>query len=120
MRKVFCRLLSLMLTNTELSWLSVATVAIIVHVYVYTCVCAAHFRQAQLSVFNNNWAKVHDFTPVQDEHNFSVLPEDVKLSDLLPAPPADSSAGVQLVLSDPARSVVPLSLGTRRKCSDEV
>lgn len=79
----------------------------------------AHFRQAQLSVFNNNWAKVHDFTPVQDEHNFSVLPEDIKLSDLLPAPPADSSAGVQLVLSDSARSVVPLSLGTRRKCSDE-
>ena len=33
------------------------------------------FRAAGFSIFNNNWSNIHDFTPVEGEINFSVLPE---------------------------------------------
>jgi hypothetical protein len=32
------------------------------------------FSKAGLSVFNNCWSDIHDFTPVTDENNFSLLP----------------------------------------------
>lgn len=42
--------------------------------------CAEQFRRAGLSVYNNNWSDIHDFTPVPDEKNFSFLPQVVLLS----------------------------------------
>lgn len=40
-----------------------------------TLITADQFRAAGLSIFNNNWSNVHDFTPVPDEGpNFSFLP----------------------------------------------
>lgn len=35
---------------------------------------AGQFQRAGLSVYNNNWSHIHDFTPVADEHNFTLLP----------------------------------------------
>jgi len=35
-------------------------------------------------LFNNNWNNIHDFTPVSEsDGNWSLLPEDVKVSDLI-------------------------------------
>lgn len=31
------------------------------------------FRKAELSVYNNNWSKVYDFTPVAGEENFTFM-----------------------------------------------
>ena len=33
------------------------------------------FQAANLSIFNNNWSNIHDFTPVTGEINFSLLAE---------------------------------------------
>lgn len=33
------------------------------------------FKQAELSVYNNNWSNVHDYTPVPGESNITILPE---------------------------------------------
>lgn len=51
---------------------------------------AGQFESAGLSVFNNKWADVYDFTPVDGETNWSILtshlthaftlPQDEKLS----------------------------------------
>lgn len=30
-----------------------------------------HFKGAGLSIFNNNWSNIHDFTPVEGETNWS-------------------------------------------------
>ena len=36
----------------------------------------AQFKASGLSIFNNNWSNIHDFTPVPEEAaNFSFLPE---------------------------------------------
>lgn len=50
--------------------------------YVYL-LCSEQFSSAGLSLFNNNWSHVHDFTPVQNERNFSLLPavSNCKLTD---------------------------------------
>lgn len=33
------------------------------------------FKKAGLSVFNNCWCTIHDFTPVDGERNWGILPE---------------------------------------------
>lgn len=37
--------------------------------------CSDQFQKSGLSVFNNNWSDIHDFTPVPDEKNYSFLPQ---------------------------------------------
>ncbi|XP_039287149.1 protein XRP2 [Nilaparvata lugens] len=34
-----------------------------------------HFKNAQLSIFNNTWSRIHDFTPIEGELNWKILPE---------------------------------------------
>lgn len=34
-----------------------------------------HFKSAGVTVFNNNWGNIHDFTQDPDEQHFSNLPE---------------------------------------------
>jgi protein XRP2 len=76
------------------------------------------FRQSGLSIFNNNWSNVHDFTPVQDEKNFSLLAPGGNLADYVPMP--DSAAASVPVSLDPALSVIPLTHGLLHKPFDEV
>ncbi|XP_078739894.1 protein XRP2 [Lampetra fluviatilis] len=45
---------------------------------------ASQFRDAELSIFNNNWSSVHDFTPVPGERNFSLAADPGLLPGLLP------------------------------------
>ncbi|CAB4006920.1 XRP2, partial [Paramuricea clavata] len=76
------------------------------------------FDAAGLSVYNNNWSNIHDFTPAADVETWSLLPEDAKVSDYVPHPPCRYFPEME-VSADADSSVVPLTLGTRRKQSDE-
>ncbi|XP_064183094.1 protein XRP2 [Anguilla rostrata] len=80
---------------------------------------AFHFKDAGLSIFNNNWSNVHDFTPVSGETNWSLLPEDTAVLDYVPAPDQESEFKGIRVSADGSRSIVPLTRGGRRKDSDE-
>ncbi|XP_037530958.1 protein XRP2 [Nematolebias whitei] len=80
---------------------------------------AFHFKDAGLSIFNNNWSNVHDFTPVSGENNWSLLPEDSPLLDFVAMPDPESEFKSVRVSVEPLRSIVPLTNGGRRKDSDE-
>ncbi|KAJ3598838.1 hypothetical protein NHX12_032802 [Muraenolepis orangiensis] len=77
---------------------------------------AFHFKDAGLSVFNNNWSNVHDFTPVSGENNWGLLTE---ASDVVPTPDPGSEFGSVRVSTEASRSIVPLTRGSRRKDSEE-
>lgn len=78
-----------------------------------------HFKDAGLSIFNNNWSNIHDFTPVSGENNWSLLPETSAVLDFVPAPDAESEFKSVRVSAEPARSIIPLTKGGRRKDSEE-
>ena len=39
------------------------------------------FQSAQLSPFKNEWASIHDFTPIGDLENWSVMSQEEKVSE---------------------------------------
>ncbi|XP_068448873.1 protein XRP2 [Clinocottus analis] len=80
---------------------------------------AFHFKDAGLSVFNNNWSNVHDFTPVAGENNWSLLPEAAAVLDAVPKPDPESEFKAVRISADAERSIVPLTRGGRRKGSEE-
>nr|CAD7430881.1 unnamed protein product [Timema monikensis] len=45
-----------------------------------------HLQEAGLSCFNNNWSDVHDFTPVDGETNWCLLPFTVTVQDYMTVP----------------------------------
>jgi hypothetical protein len=47
---------------------------------------AEHFQQAGLSVFNNNWSSVHDFTPIEGENNWCLFPNTIRIQDYVSLP----------------------------------
>ncbi|XP_060568964.1 protein XRP2-like [Ruditapes philippinarum] len=79
---------------------------------------AGQFKEAKLSVFNNNWSNIHDFTQDDNMKHFTLLPEDCKVDDFVPLPSTEDFQFLEISL-DPKKSVVPRSLGNRRKTSDE-
>ncbi|XP_061082968.1 protein XRP2-like isoform X1 [Conger conger] len=79
----------------------------------------AHFRDAGLSVFNNNWSNIHDFTPVSGETNWGLLPESSAVLDCVPLPEPGSEFASVRISADAGASAVPLTRGGRRKQSDE-
>lgn len=80
---------------------------------------AYHFKEAGLSIFNNNWSNIHDFTPVSGETNWGLLPEDAAVLDHVPLPDSESEFKTIRISTDVSRSIVPLTRGGRRKGSDE-
>lgn len=80
---------------------------------------AFHFKDAGLSIFNNNWSNVHDFTPVSGENNWSLLAETTSVTDSVPPPDAESDFKAVRVSAEASRSIVPLTRGARRKDIDE-
>lgn len=44
------------------------------------------FKSASLSVFNNNWSNVHDFTPTHGEINWSMLSAAARVCDYIQPP----------------------------------
>uniref|UniRef100_A0A8I3WS22 Protein XRP2 n=1 Tax=Callithrix jacchus TaxID=9483 RepID=A0A8I3WS22_CALJA len=79
---------------------------------------AFQFKDAGLSIFNNTWSNIHDFTPVSGELNWSLLPEDAVVQDYVPVPTTEELKAVR-VSTEANRSIVPISRGHRRKSSDE-
>ncbi|XP_004633546.1 protein XRP2 [Octodon degus] len=79
---------------------------------------AFQFKDAGLSIFNNTWSNVHDFTPVSGEVNWSLLPENTVVQDYVPIPTTEELRAVR-VSTEANRSIVPVSRGQRRKDSDE-
>lgn len=79
---------------------------------------AFQFKDAGLSIFNNNWSNIHDFTPVSGENNWSLLSEDVSVLDAVPVPDSEELKAVR-VATDPNKSIIPVTRGQRPKKSDE-
>ncbi|KAK3726970.1 hypothetical protein QZH41_014713, partial [Actinostola sp. cb2023] len=77
------------------------------------------FQAADLSLYNNNWSNIHDFTPAAGETTWSLLPEDAQVDAYVPLPTSDDLTDAQVSLSRD-HSSVPLTLGTRRKPYDQV
>ncbi|KYO41490.1 protein XRP2 [Alligator mississippiensis] len=79
---------------------------------------ALQFKDAGLSIFNNTWSNIHDFTPVSGENNWSLLPEDAAVQDFVPLPTSEELKGVR-ISTDATRSIIPITRGQRQKSSDE-
>lgn len=79
---------------------------------------AGQFLEAGLSVFNNNWSNIYDFTQDPTEKHYTLLPEGSRVEDYVPLPSSPELQTVQVNL-DPLKSVVPQTHGMRRKTSDE-
>uniref|UniRef100_A0A672QNN6 Protein XRP2 n=1 Tax=Sinocyclocheilus grahami TaxID=75366 RepID=A0A672QNN6_SINGR len=80
---------------------------------------AFHFKDAGLSIFNNNWSNIHDFTPVSGETNWSLLPEDAVVLEYMPLPDPESEFKSVRISAEANRSIVPLTKGGRRTESEE-
>lgn len=48
-----------------------------------------HFQQAGLSVFNNNWSSIHDFTPIEGENNWCLFPDTIRIQDYISLPASE-------------------------------
>lgn len=76
------------------------------------------FKNAGLSVYNNNWYNVHDFTPVPDETNFALMAQDYNIEEVLPLPTTEQFSDVQISLAGDA-SLVPYTYGPKKRLDDE-
>ncbi|XP_076043235.1 protein XRP2-like [Oratosquilla oratoria] len=75
------------------------------------------FDKASLSIFNNNWANIHDFTPVEGEKNWSVMSQ-ATVDQSVKLPTSELLKSVQ-VSFDPSQSVVPYTRGSPNVGRDE-
>ncbi|KAK7070327.1 Protein Xrp2, partial [Halocaridina rubra] len=55
----------------------------------YYSMLGEHFTKSGISRFNNNWANIHDFTPVDCETNWSCLSQN-SVGDIFKLPQSDS------------------------------
>nr|XP_004668856.1 protein XRP2 [Jaculus jaculus] len=79
---------------------------------------ASQFKDAGLSIFNNTWSNIYDFTPVTGELNWSLLSENAMVKDYVPIPTTEELKAVR-VSTEANRSIVPVSRGQRQKNSEE-
>uniref|UniRef100_A0A8C9FP23 Protein XRP2 n=1 Tax=Pavo cristatus TaxID=9049 RepID=A0A8C9FP23_PAVCR len=79
---------------------------------------ALQFKDAGLSIFNNTWSNIHDFTPVSGENNWGLLPEDAVVQDYVPLPTSEELKAVR-ISTDAMKSIIPITRGQRQKSSDE-
>lgn len=79
---------------------------------------ALQFKDAGLSIFNNTWSNIHDFTPVSGNNNWDLLPENAVVQDYVPLPSSEELKGVR-ISTDAAKSIIPITRGRREKNSDE-
>lgn len=76
------------------------------------------FASSGLSAYNNNWSNIHDFSPVPGEENWSLIPEEVTVADILPNPDTENFSQMK-ISTEASDSVVPLTHGKRRRIADE-
>ena len=53
------------------------------------CNFSDHFTKSRISIFNNNWANIHDFTPVEGETNWSSVTQNSALEELFKLPQSE-------------------------------
>ena len=70
------------------------------------------FKLAGLSVYNNTWSTIHDFTPVEQSDNWSLIPDSISLESMIRRVETDVFAEID-VKFDPESSVVPLTQQNR-------
>ncbi|XP_029458923.1 protein XRP2 isoform X2 [Rhinatrema bivittatum] len=80
---------------------------------------AFQFKDAGLSIFNNTWSNIHDFTPVEGENNWCLLSDDAVVQDCVPLPDSEELKAVR-ISTDVNRSIIPVTRGQRPKKSDEL
>ena len=72
------------------------------------------FQSADLSVYNNTWSTIHDFTPVEQSANWSLIPENISIESMIHDVIAEMN-----VKFDSQSSVVPLTRQKRTNVYDE-
>lgn len=73
-------------------------------------------KDAGISVFNNNWNSIHDFTQVPGENNYGILPQTANMTDFIPFPTKEPYNGIELTI-DQLRSEIPYTLGIKQRPS---
>ncbi|XP_062502951.1 protein XRP2-like isoform X2 [Corticium candelabrum] len=71
---------------------------------------SSQFDRADLNVFHNCWDSVHDFTPVQEETNWGLIPRNVEVGQHISVPSQAPYSNVGISY-DARKSVVPLTSG---------
>ncbi|ELU05952.1 hypothetical protein CAPTEDRAFT_202465 [Capitella teleta] len=75
------------------------------------------FKAAGLGIYDNNWSRVHDFSIVPGESNYGFLPLNSNLAEYIPLPDVEK---FNVAMNGSKEfSVVPYTLGSRPKPSDE-
>ena len=62
-------------TTPPPDWTDLAVKTIIISSNLRGVYFSGQFDAARLSIFNNNWSKLYDFTPAAGETTWSLLPE---------------------------------------------
>ncbi|RNA34383.1 XRP2 [Brachionus plicatilis] len=75
-------------------------------------------KNSRISVFNNNWNNIHDFTPVPGEQNFSFFNQNTELVDYVPLPDKFTCNQLKLFFSK-AQTLIPLSVGPTSRSNNE-
>ncbi|KAJ4443069.1 hypothetical protein ANN_04719 [Periplaneta americana] len=81
-------------------------------------VISEHFQQAGLSVFNNNWSSIHDFTPIEGENNWCLFPDTIRIQDYVSLPAAQELQRLNISLLE-EKSVVPYTWGPHKTPTGE-
>ncbi|XP_015667769.1 protein XRP2 [Protobothrops mucrosquamatus] len=79
---------------------------------------ALQLKDAGLSIFNNTWSNIHDFTPVSGENNWGLLAEDALVQDYVSLPTTEELKAMR-ISTDVNKSIIPVTLGGRQKKSEE-
>ncbi|PNF28866.1 Protein XRP2 [Cryptotermes secundus] len=77
-----------------------------------------HFQQAGLSVFNNNWSSIHDFTPIEGENNWCLFPDTIRIQDYISLPASEELQRMNTSLLE-EKSVVPHTWGPHKTPTGE-
>ena len=74
-----------------------------------------HYKNAELSPYNNLWWNIHDFTPCSEGPNWSLLGECYKTEDFLTINGENQEKFQNLNLKFDNQSLVPLTIGSRKR-----
>jgi len=70
----------------------------------------AQFEKSGLSVYNNTWSVIHDFTPLEDGYNWSLISNSKSIESNIPKPSIEELQSVATSF-DKEQSIVPLTRG---------
>ncbi|XP_068082604.1 protein XRP2 isoform X2 [Anabrus simplex] len=71
------------------------------------------FCDAGLSVFNNEWSSIHDFTPFDGDVNWCLLPDTIRIEDYVSLPVSDELRNLNMSLRA-EKSTVPHTWGPHK------